>query len=171
MPATGGKAKRLTYHSSHDIPQDFSQNGKDILFTSARQDSVASTLFPTSRLTESYTVSVNGGTPSMLSTIAGSELQYSSGGNKLLYRDEKAYENQFRKHDVSAFARDIWLQDLKTGEHTQLTTFEGGDHNPVWKDKTLSTTPQKKSLVYLTYGNQILMATTKSKLQNLNSTL
>jgi Tol biopolymer transport system component/C-terminal processing protease CtpA/Prc len=146
MPATGGKAKRLTYHSSHDIPQDFSKNGKDVLFTSARQDSVASTLFPTSRLTESYTVSVKGGTPSMLSTIASSELQYSSDGNKLLYRDEKSYENQFRKHDVSAFSRDIWLQDLKTGEHTQLTSFEGGDHNPVWQDKnTFYYTSEEKS--------------------------
>lgn len=146
MPASGGKAKRLTYHSSHDIPQDFSKNGKDVLFTSARQDSAASTLFPTGRLTESYTVSVKGGTPSMLSTIASSELQYSPDGNKLLYRDEKAYENQFRKHDVSAFARDVWLQDLKTGKHTQLTTFEGGDHNPVWQDKdTFYYTSEEKS--------------------------
>jgi Tol biopolymer transport system component len=135
MPAQGGKAKRLTYHSSHDVPQDFSKNSNQVLFISARQDSAASTLFPTARLTESYTVSVNGGTPSMLSTIAASELQYSPDGNKLLYRDEKAYENQFRKHDISAFARDVWLHDLKTDKHKQLTTFKGGDHNPVWADK------------------------------------
>jgi Tol biopolymer transport system component/C-terminal processing protease CtpA/Prc len=135
MPASGGKATRLTYHSSNDIPQDFSKNGKEVLFISSRMDSKQSTLFPTSRLTESYTVSVKGGTPEMLSTIAASELQYSPKGNQVLYRDEKSYENQFRKHDVSAFARDIWLQDIKSGKHTQLTTFKGGDHNPVWKDK------------------------------------
>jgi Tol biopolymer transport system component/C-terminal processing protease CtpA/Prc len=135
MPATGGKAKRLTYHSSSDIPQDFSRNGKEVLFVSARMDSQASTVFPTTRLTETYSVSINGGTPEMVSTIPASELQYSPDGNKLLYRDEKAYENQFRKHDVSAFARDVWVHDLKSGEHTQLTTFAGGDHNPVWKDK------------------------------------
>lgn len=135
MPASGGKAKRLTYHSSHDVPQDFTKNGKDVLFVSSRMDSQKSTIFPTSRLTQSYTVSAKGGTPKMLSTIPASELQFSPDGKKLLYRDEKAYENQFRKHDVSAFARDVWLHNLKTGKHEQLTQFEGGDHNPVWKDK------------------------------------
>jgi tricorn protease len=156
MSAKGGKAKRLTYHSSHDIPQDFSQNGKEVLFTSARQDSAASTLYPTSRLTESYTISVNGGTPSMLSTIAGSELQYSPDGTKLLYRDEKAYENQFRKHDVSAFARDVWLHDLKTDKHTQLTTFKGADHNPVWKDKnTFYYTSEEKSGAFNVWQSDI----------------
>ena len=134
MPSSGGKAKRLTYHSSHDIPQDFDKNDKTVLFTSARQDSKSSTIFPTARLTESYTVNVNGGTPNMLSTIPASELQYAPDGKRVLYRDEKAYENQFRKHDVSAFARDVWLQDLVTGKHSQLTSFEGGDHNPVWAD-------------------------------------
>ncbi len=146
MPSSGGKAKRLTYHSAHDIPQDFTKDGAKVLFVSSRQDSAASTLFPTSRLTESYTVSVNGGTPTMLSTIAASELQYSLDGNKLLYRDEKSYENQFRKHDMSAFARDVWLHDLKSGKHTQLTSFAGGDHNPVWKDKdTYYYTSEEKS--------------------------
>jgi len=146
MPASGGKAKRLTYHSSHDIPQDFTKNGKDVLFTSSRMDSKDSTIFPTSRLSESYTVSVKGGTPEMLATIPASELQYSPNGKKVLYRDEKAYENQFRKHDISAFARDIWLHDIKSGKHTQLTTFKGGDHNPVWKDKnTFYYTSEEKS--------------------------
>ena len=135
MPASGGKAKRLTYHSANDIPQDFSKDGKSVLFVSPRMDSKASTIYPTTRLTETYTVSVKGGTPEMLSTIPASELQYSPDGKKVLYRDEKAYENPFRKHDVSAFARDVWVHDLKTGKHTQLTTFEGGDHNPVWQDK------------------------------------
>ena len=146
MPATGGKAKRITYHSAHDVPQDFSKDDNNVLFVSGRMDSQKSTVFPTTRLTETYTVPVKGGTPNMLSTIPASELQYSPDGSKLLYRDEKAYENQFRKHDVSAFARDIWLQDLKTGQHTQLTNFEGADHNPVWQDKnTFYYTSEEKS--------------------------
>ncbi|GHE78658.1 S41 family peptidase [Thalassotalea profundi] len=149
MPATGGKAKRLTYHSSHDIPQDFTQTGEGILFTSSRMDSKQSTIFPTSRLTESYTVSIDGGTPKMLATIPASELQFSQNGEQLLYRDEKAYENQYRKHDESAFARDIWLHDIKSGEHKQLTTFKGGDHNPVWKDKnTFYYTSEDKTGVF-----------------------
>ncbi len=135
MPASGGNATRLTYHSANDIPQDFSKDGKEVLFTSARTDAPNSTVFPTARLTESYGVKLSGGTPRMISTLPGSEIQYSPDGTKLLYRDEKSYENQYRKHDISAFARDIWVHDLQTDEHQQLTTFAGGDHNPVWDDK------------------------------------
>lgn len=135
MPAQGGVAKRLTWHSSNDIPTDFSADDEAVVFVSGRTDSARSTVYPTSRLTESYQVSTSGGTPAMISTIPASELQFSGDGNTILYRDEKAYENQFRKHDVSAFARDIWMLDTRTGEHTQLTNFEGGDHNPVWADK------------------------------------
>ncbi|MEM7016969.1 MAG: S41 family peptidase, partial [Pseudomonadota bacterium] len=132
MPASGGKATRLTYYSANDIPTDFSADGKAVLFNSTRVDSVTSSIFPSTRLSELYQITVAGGTPRMISTIPGSEARYSPDGNQLLYRDEKAYESSRRKHDTSAFARDIWLFDLKSGEHKQLTNFNGGDHTPVW---------------------------------------
>ena len=132
MSSGGGKAKRLTYHSSNDIPSDFSVDNAAVLFSAARTESPDSSFFPTSRVAELYEVGVDGGTPRMVSTIGSSQARYSADGKKILYRDEKAYENEFRKHDVSAFARDIWLHDLESGQHTKLTDFAGGDHNPVW---------------------------------------
>ncbi|MCH2183472.1 MAG: S41 family peptidase [Mariniblastus sp.] len=132
MPAEGGKAKRLTYHSAHDIPTDFSPTNDGVLFTSGRTDSPATSLFPTTRLAELYQVSTAGGTPKMVSTLASSQARYSPDGNQVVYRDEKAYEIPLRKHDRSAFARDIWKHDLTSGKHTQLTQFAGGDHDPVW---------------------------------------
>ncbi len=149
MPAVGGKATQLTYHSADDIPKDFTAGDEGVYFVSARLDSAEASIFPTRRLTETYQVSVAGGTPSMVSTIPGSELSLSPNGKHILYRDEKAYENQFRKRDVSAFARDIWLMDLESGEYRQLTTFEGGDHNPVWSDNdTFYYTSEEKSGVF-----------------------
>lgn len=130
MPSEGGKAQRLTFHSSNDIPADFTMDGKAVLFASARNDSAKASLFPTSRLAELYQVKTSGGTPRMISTIPASEARYSGDGKKIAYRDEKAYEIEFRKHDVSAFARDIWMLDVETGQHTQLTDFAGGDHDP-----------------------------------------
>ncbi|MCP4480763.1 MAG: PDZ domain-containing protein [Planctomycetaceae bacterium] len=132
MPATGGKARRLTFHSAHDVPTDFTPTHDAVLFSSGRTDSAEASLFPTSRLAELYQVPTEGGTPRMVSTIAGSEARYSDDGNQILYRDEKSYEIPFRKHDTSAFARNIWKHDLKSGKHSQLTQFKGGDHNPVW---------------------------------------
>ena len=135
MTSEGGKARRLTYHSSNDIPSDFSVDNDAVLFTSARTESADSSFFPTSRVAELYEVNAVGGTPRMVSTIGSSQARYSADGKKILYRDEKAYEIEFRKHDVSAFARDIWLYDLESGKHTKLTDFAGGDHNPVWNGK------------------------------------
>lgn len=168
MPATGGKAKRLTYHSSNDIPQDFSKDSSQVIFTSARMDSAESTLFPTRALSETYSVSILGGTPTMVSTIPASELQVSPNGEQILYRDEKAYENQFRKHDVSAFARDIWLFDTKSQKHTQLTDFVGGDHNPVWKDSdTFYYTTEEKSGVFNVWRSD-LDGDNKKQITNFN---
>ena len=131
MPAEGGKAKRLTYHSANDIPADFSISNEAVLFASSRTDSATTSIFPTGRMPELYEISTKGGTPRMVTTIAGSEARFTIDGKKILYRDEKAYENEFRKHDVSSFARDIWVMDIESGEHTQLTDFKGGDHDPV----------------------------------------
>ncbi len=132
MPSTGGKAHRITHHSANDIPTDFSPDNSAVLFTSSRTESAQSSIFPTGRLVELYEVATKGGTPRMVSTVPSSEARYNEDGNKILYRDEKAYENELRKHDISAFARDIWLHDLETGKHTQLTSFKGGDHTPQW---------------------------------------
>ncbi len=132
MPAEGGKAKRLTYHSAHDIPSDFTTANDGVLFSSGRTDNSHTSLFPTTRLPELYQVRTSGGTPEMVSTLASSQARYSPDGQQIVYRDEKAYEIPLRKHDRSAFARDIWKHDLASGQHTQLTKFAGGDHDPVW---------------------------------------
>jgi Tol biopolymer transport system component len=134
MPAMGGKATRLTFHSSNDLPQAFLNKDSEVVFSSARMDAKDASIHPTSRMAETYAVKVSGGTPRMITTIATSELDISPNGKQLVYRNEKAYENQFRKHDVSAFARDIFVMDLKSGKHTQVTNFIGGDHNPVFSD-------------------------------------
>ncbi|MEM0927205.1 MAG: hypothetical protein AAGJ83_14270, partial [Planctomycetota bacterium] len=130
MPSEGGKAKRLTYHSSNDIPADFSVTGDAVLFSSSRSDAAEASIFPTSRLAELYEVKTKGGSPRLICTTPASQARYSDDGKEIFYRDEKAYEIEFRKHDVSAFARDIWKLEVETGKHTQLTTFKGGDHDP-----------------------------------------
>lgn len=145
MPAEGGKAKRLTHHSSHDIPADFSVAGDAVLFASSRNDSAAASIFPTSRLAELYEVKTAGGTPRMVSTTPASQARYSGDGRKIVYRDEKAYEIEFRKHDVSAFARDIWVLDVDTGKHTQLTKFKGGDHDPYFVGEEIYYLSEEKS--------------------------
>lgn len=132
MPASGGAAKRLTFHSAGDTPSDFSADGKHVLFQSNRMDTNLSSNMPRGPLDELYEVAVTGGTPTMLLTTPASEAKWDKAGKRIIYREEKALESDLRKHDVSSFARDIWLYDVASKSHTQLTKYEGGDHNPLW---------------------------------------
>ena len=132
MPADGGPARRLTHHDSDDRPADFSPDDERVLFASARGDSKESSYFPTGALPELYEVSVEGGTPTRRLSTPAEQAVWSPDGSQIVYREEKAYESDLRKHDTSAFARDLWTYDVASGEHTKVTDFTGADHDPAW---------------------------------------
>ncbi|MEL6414312.1 MAG: PDZ domain-containing protein, partial [Pseudomonadota bacterium] len=132
MNADGTGLSRLTHHDANDYPSDFAPDGSGVLFASSRGQSASSAYFPTGALPQLYQVSVDGGTPRMVTTVPGMEARYSPDGTKIAYRDEKAYENEWRQRDVSSFARDIWIYDLASRAHTKVTDTPGGDHAPAW---------------------------------------
>lgn len=132
MPAQGGTANRLTHHSANDIPSDFSPDGGRVLFRSVRMDAPNSALFPARSFPELYEVSTGGGMPTQLLTTPAINARWNKKGDKLIYTDEKGRESDLRKHDRSAFARDVWSYDPKSGAHSQLTTHPAGDQNAVW---------------------------------------
>lgn len=124
--------QRLTFHSADDYPTDFSLDNHTVIFSSGRMPSARSSGFPTSRVHQLYSVPTSGGSPTMMLTTAAMEARVSPNGDALVYMDNKSYEDGLRKHDVSAFARDIWRYDINANTHTKLTDFVGGDSSPVW---------------------------------------
>ncbi len=142
ISAEGGEAKRLTFHSANEFPTSFTADDKNILFSAARQDAASNRQFPTGALQELYEVPAAGGRPIQVLTTPAENAKPSKNGQYLIYEDVKGQENQWRKHHVSAVARDIWLYDSKAGTHRQLTTFAGEDRNPVFSD-------DEKSFFYL----------------------
>jgi len=142
IDSQGGSASRLTHHSSDDIPMDFDATDRAILFNSLRTDSALSSQFPDKSLPETYQVNLNGGTPTMISTIATERAQYNSAGDKILYHDQKGYEDPWRKHHRSSITRDIWLLNPATDEHQQITHWLGEERNPLWL-------ADQKAFVYL----------------------
>lgn len=132
VSVNGGKAKRLTHHSADDMPTDFDNKDQHISFTSTRVDHVKSAQFPYGLLSETYLVNLQGGTPKLLNTIMLDKARFASKSNKVLYQDLKGYEEKHRKHHTSSITRNIWMLDK--GKHTQLTSFNGEDRNPVWTD-------------------------------------
>lgn len=130
MPSIGGKANRLTFHSSNDYPHSYDKN-TNVLFSSSRLDAHTNSQFPSGVLPELYSVNDKGDLNQVLTTPA-QDVVWNKANTKLIYHDRKGYENEWRKHHTSSIARDIWMYDLATKTHTQLTTFNGEDRNPVW---------------------------------------
>lgn len=131
MPSTGGAATRLTFNSASEVPEAFSPDGKNVLFSAAIQDPATSAAFPSGRLTELYQVPVSGGKTTQVIGIPANMVNFTPGGNAFLYEDIKGLEDRFRKHHTSSVTSDIWMYDIKTGKHVNLTDRPGEDRNPV----------------------------------------
>ncbi len=128
----GGNAKRLTTFSTSKSPYTFTPDGKYVVFGAKIQAPAASAAFPSSVMTELYKVSINGGRPEQTFATPAENVCFSSDGKQMIYQDHNGLEDRFRKHHKSSVTRDIWLYDIKTGQHQALITDAGEDTNPVF---------------------------------------
>jgi tricorn protease len=143
MPARGGAATRLTFHSADDYPASFTPDGANVLFSSGRLDAQSMVGYPRrGSQPELYSVALSGGMPRQVLTTPALYAVWNAAGTKMIYSDEKGLENEWRKHDTSSFARDVWVYDAATGQHTRLTEFGADDRQPVWA-------PGEKAIYYL----------------------
>ncbi|KPP98334.1 MAG: Periplasmic protease [Bacteroidetes bacterium HLUCCA01] len=132
MDALGGQAERLTYHSNDELPYSFTADNAQVLFGASRQDLASHRQYPAGYLPELYQVPASGGRVDQVFTIPAEYVQVSADGNTMVYHDRVGGENEWRKHHRSSVARDIWSYDAATNTHTQLTTFEGENRQPVF---------------------------------------
>ncbi|MBO9565778.1 MAG: PD40 domain-containing protein [Niastella sp.] len=142
MPATGGAARRLTWYSGDEFPNDFSADDLSVLFSAVRIDAAGSRQFPSDALPELYQVPAAGGRTRQVLTTPAEDARMSKDGKLLVYHDHKARENPWRKHQASSAARDIWLYDAVATSHRPLSSFEGEDRSPVFS-------ADNKSVYYL----------------------
>lgn len=131
MPANGGSARRLTTNSASEIPSAFTPDGKFIVFSASIQDPASSALFPTSAMTELYKVPAGGGKTEQILGTPAEMVCFNAAGDKFLYQDRKGFEDEWRKHHTSSITRDVWMYDMASGKHTNLTKRAGEDRNPV----------------------------------------
>ncbi len=136
MNAEGGEPKRLTMHSADDTPVAFSPDGKFVYFNSYRIPTKIDAAFPFSGFEQLYKISVDAATgnnrPELVINEVTQKGNLNAAGNKLVYEDRKGYENEWRKHHISSVTRDVWVYDMVTKTHTQLTKNLEEDRNPVW---------------------------------------
>ncbi|MBD0404505.1 S41 family peptidase [Flammeovirga sp. EKP202] len=130
MNAEGGAPQRLTYHSNKEIPSSFTPDGKAVLYTATILDDQKSAQFPYARLPELYSIAVKGGRPEQILSTSAVNATYSKDQKTILYQDVKGYEDNWRKHHTSSVTRDIWVYDVASNKHQQISTFKGEDQYP-----------------------------------------
>ena len=145
--ANGGEVRRLTFDSGAETPEAFTPDGKSLLFSAFKTPTAETAAFPSSRLTQLYSVPVEGGRPMLVSATPVLYPVFSPvNKNILYYQDIKGFEDQWRKHHTSSDKLDVWMLDLKSGKHVNLTERGGEDRNPV-------ISPDGKTLYFLSERN------------------
>ena len=142
MPAEGGRAARLTYHSADETPTSFTPDGKSVLFSASILDAPTNAVFPTGARPELYRVDLEGHMPEQVVTTTALYAVYDRAMKRMIYSDQRGYEMEWRKHDHSSFARDVWIEDVPARKFTRLTAYGHDDRQPVWG-------PDEQSLFYL----------------------
>lgn len=134
VAATGGIAKRITTNSAYETPTSFTPDGKNILFSAQIFDSKDNVIFPSGVMSELYSVPVNGGRIKQILSVPAEKAKFNANQTQIIYEDVKGYEDEWRKHHTSAVTRDIWVYDVTTGKHTQVSPFIGEDRDPLFGD-------------------------------------
>lgn len=139
----GGAPRRLTFHSANDLPYAFSGDGQAIYFGSTRAGSPETELVGSyNGSLQLYTVPVAGGAVKQLLPTAALDVAVSPDGGSLVYDSCPVFENEWRKGGVSDGTRDLWLYDLASGQHRQLTRNRGEDRDGFFA-------PDGRSVYYL----------------------
>ena len=139
----GGAPRRLTFHSANDLPYAFSGDGQTLYFGSTRAGSPETELVGAYLGSlQLYTVPVAGGAVRQLLPTAALDVAVSPDGGSLVYDSCPVFENEWRKGAVSDGTRDLWLYDLASGKHRQLTRNRGEDRDGFFA-------PDGRSVYYL----------------------
>ena len=127
----GGVPKRLTTNSVSEKPVAF-LNSDEILYCTYMLPTTEYGDLPRNRAGQIYKVNIKGERPLLFSSVPMEAIDIDQKG-RILYHDNKGYEDPWRKHHTSSITRDIWLTDSKEKrKFTCLSTFNGEDRNPVW---------------------------------------
>jgi len=123
MDAAGSTPTRLTYHSTGDALGGWTPDGQ-LLFTTRR------TYAQAEWSDEIYTVGAEGGTPDRRLDAVGSAPRMSPDGRFIAF--ERGYNDISKKGYEGPADRDVWVYDTENDTYTQVTTYAGNDHTPVW---------------------------------------
>jgi len=129
IPAAGGIPARLTSHPGADQVVGWTQDGKRILFRSARESY--------SGFAQLYTVGVTGGLPEQLPLPMAVEGSYSPDGTHIAYVPFTNFREawQFQrgmKHYRGGTASPVWIAQLADSSVEKVPRKDSNDSTPMW---------------------------------------
>ena len=125
VPVTGGMPRRLTWHPSDDQVQDWTPDGKSVLFASER-GSWAPT--PTWRF---WTVPATGGPEEAFVLPRAYQGKISPDGKRVAYRMPDSWDEE-RRNYRGGQNRPVWITDLASLETVTPPWTDSKDIEPVW---------------------------------------
>lgn len=121
IPAGGGTAKQLSFHSADDNVLGWFPDSKSVLFSSNRGEDFMPQL---------YLVSTEGGLPWRAGTEMGVQAAYSPDGKRIAYNPKS--QVYWRKYYRGSYQSDVVVMDVSAKRFTQITDFNGLDSWPMW---------------------------------------
>jgi tricorn protease len=125
IPAAGGEPKRLTWHSSADVVQGWTPDGRNIVFASSRAAAAPSA---TSRF---WQVPLNGGFEEVMSMPRAYQGAIAPDGKRIAYRMNNSWDEE-RRNYRGGQNRAIWIMDLASHEVTTPPWKDSKEMDPVW---------------------------------------
>jgi tricorn protease len=124
VPTSGGEPTRLTFHPNNDSVQGWTNDGKQILFLSGRSSD-------SGRTGQLFTISLNGGLPTMLPLPMAVDGSYSPDNTRFAYEPvPRAFAAWKRYRGGRASA--IWLANLSDSSIEKLPRTDSNDFEPMW---------------------------------------
>jgi len=140
IPATGGPAKRLTYHSDvvdeaplrwgpDNMVVTWTPDSEKVIFLSRR--SAFNAWFG-----RYFAVPITGGLPTELPLDRGGMLSYSPDGQKIVYNRIFTNFRTWKRYD-GGLAQQLYLYDFPSKQLTEIAPFVGTSTDPMWYGTTI----------------------------------
>lgn len=112
IPAAGGAARQLTFHSGNDEVVGWTRDGKSVVFRAPRGVGV----FP--NVATLHAIAIDGGQEQPLPTDWGWSGSFSPDGKSLVFNRHPSTWS--RRHYRGSFAADMWVTNLTDKSYTKL---------------------------------------------------
>jgi tricorn protease len=140
IPATGGAAKRLTFHSDvvdnaplrwgpDNMVVTWTPDSKNIVFLSRRNTFNA-------WFGRYFAVPITGGLPSELPLDRGGMMSYSPDGQKIVYNRIFRNFRTWKRYD-GGLSQELYLYDFPSKQITEIAPFKGTNTDPMWYGNTV----------------------------------